>query len=237
MIRSAFECFDCFTFIEVKHLVWFNWRILIILLLCFRLWSNFNIVVNFFILILDFTSSVLIDQNIRKVRGSLSFCLSLFFIIFFCNFSGLVSFFFSCSRHIIWSFFLGFPIWLSLQLERFIQNPFVILSRFLPRGASFILSLVEILSLIIQPLTLSIRLMANLRAGHVVISLVGRLCCFLLIRFSFINFFNFLILSFIIYGYLIFEFAVNLVQSYIFFLLIARYGRINISIHNYNYLI
>ena len=234
MIRSAFECFDCFTFIEVKNLVWFNWSILILVLISLSLWSNFNIIINFFILILEFISSVLIDQNVRKLSGSIRFCLSLFFIIFFCNFSGLISFFFSCSSHIIWRFFLGFPIWLSLQLERFIQNPFILLRTFLPSGASFILSLVEILSLIIQPLTLSIRLIANLSAGHVVIRLVGSLCCFLLLNFGLTNIFNFFLLRIIIYGYLLFEFAVNIVQSYIFFLLIARYGRINIRIHNFS---
>lgn len=234
MISSTFECFDPITFGLFNNLVWLNWGVLLFFVLLRGIWNKSNIFIRFFFFIQKKLSLTLGDQEVSGVGGSTRFLLCLFFFVFFFNFSGFVPFYFSCSRHIIWTLFLGLPIWLRFVIERFFYNPFSNLSYFLPRGAFLVLSLVEVLSLIIQPLTLSIRLMANLRVGHVIAGLICRLLSFFfcLPFIIFINnFFIFILLFFIIFFFLIFELAVNLVQSYIFFLLICTYGGINISNH------
>lgn len=227
MISSAFSCFDPFIYI------WkFFWLFLFFIYYFFTYSSNFF---NFFFLFdffLDFLYRVLSDFNISNICGIIFLIINVFFVIFFCNFIGILPLVFSFSSHILWRFFLGFPLWLSFQISRFYFNPFLSIRTFILSGCSysliFLLSLVEIMSLFIQPITLSVRLIANLSAGHLFLSLLSISLCFFLINFNF----NIFFLIFIFIFYYIFELAVNLVQSYIFFLLIRSYGGFNVNLIN-----
>jgi F-type H+-transporting ATPase subunit a len=84
---------------------------------------------------------------------------------------------------------------------------------FLPSNTPLILSpflcLVEILSMLIQPLTLSLRLLVNIRAGHLILTLVCKLPS----------------LGFILCGSLLglLEILVRVVQSFVFFILLTVY--------------
>lgn len=74
----------------------------------------------------------------------------------------------------------------------------------------FVLPLIELVSQVLRPITLTLRLTANLIAGHVLVFLAGQLG---------------LILG--IFGYIIlipFELMVRLVQSIVVYLLLLRYG-------------
>jgi F-type H+-transporting ATPase subunit a len=75
--------------------------------------------------------------------------------------------------------------------------------------------LIELVSSLIRPLTLSIRLSANMIAGHLLICLLGNFLIFL--GKSFIMTFPVrLILSFL-------EVSVSLIQSYVFITLLSLY--------------
>ena len=75
------------------------------------------------------------------------------------------------------------------------------------------LIVVETLSVIIRPLTLGVRLAANISAGHVVIALRGS---FLLIAP--------ISLSLFLAVYHLFEFGICIVQRYVFVLLVRLYS-------------
>jgi len=72
----------------------------------------------------------------------------------------------------------------------------------------------------VRPITLSVRLVANMSAGHIVLRLIG------IYRSSylFINSLSFLVLLFIQVGYIIFEVGICLIQAYIFCLLLTLYA-------------
>merc|ERR1711893_531541 len=79
------------------------------------------------------------------------------------------------------------------------------------------LVLVETVRIIIRPLTLTVRLIANIRAGHIVMSLIAN--C--LVRASI----SALIPVFLInVGYTLFEVFVCFIQAYIFTLLVKLYA-------------
>jgi len=83
-----------------------------------------------------------------------------------------------------------------------------------PVAVAPLLVLIETISVLIRPLTLTVRLIANIRAGHIVLSLVANcLTAISSLRMLLLN-----------TGYRMFEVFVCIIQAYIFSLLIKLYG-------------
>lgn len=81
------------------------------------------------------------------------------------------------------------------------------------------LVIIETISLFIQPLALAVRLTANITAGHLLIHLIGSATLALIsisITTAFITFIILVLLT-------ILEFAVALIQAYVFTLLVNLY--------------
>lgn len=147
----------------------------------------------------------------------------LFTIIFFNNFLGLYPYVFTASRHISFSLSLSLSLWLGIiiyKLFKFINDT---LAHLTPQGTPFILIpfivIIESIRLIIRPLTLAIRLTANIIAGHILLSLLGNsgplissLVIFLIIVFT-------QILLFVL------EISVSIIQAYVFSILRTLYRR------------
>lgn len=90
-----------------------------------------------------------------------------------------------------------------------------------PEGLSPFLVLVETVSILVRPITLSVRLVANMSAGHIIIGLVGVYFSSVLISSNFtlsLIFFLFQIF------YFFFEFGISFIQAYIFSLLVILYS-------------
>lgn len=149
---------------------------------------------------------------------------TIFFILVLINLMGLIPYMFRTSRHLVFTLSLGFPIWLSLIISSFAHRPKKRAAHFLPDGApdwlNPFLVLIETTRVFVRPLTLSFRLAANMRAGHIVLSLIGIYCA--AAWFSSISRTAFLILTAI--GYILFEVAICLIQAYIFCLLLSLYS-------------
>lgn len=98
-----------------------------------------------------------------------------------------------------------------------------VVAALLPAGAPPALSpflvLVETVSLLVRPITLSVRLAANMSAGHIVLGLVGNYFAGACFRSS-----SVFILALVQVFYSIFEFAICAVQGYIFCLLLVLYS-------------
>jgi ATP synthase subunit 6 len=93
----------------------------------------------------------------------------------------------------------------------------------LPRGAPAWLSpplvIIETIRILVRPLTLSFRLAANIRAGHIVLGLVN-----IYLARAFSSFISFSTLLTIRVVYTLFEVGICLVQAYIFCLLLSLYS-------------
>nr|ARH54095.1 ATP synthase F0 subunit 6 [Arachnobas tricolor] len=154
-------------------------------------------------------------------KGSTLMMISLFIFIMMNNFIGLFPYIFTCSSHMNFTLYLSLPLWISLMIFGWFMNTTHMLAHLVPQGAPKMLLpflvIVETISNIIRPMTLAIRLTANMIAGHLLLTLLGN-------SGSNLNLFilNALIISQILL--LILESAVALIQSYVFSILMTLYS-------------
>lgn len=158
------------------------------------------------------------------LKGLTSVLSAIFILLVVVNLIGLIPYTFSTSSHLIFTLTLGLPIWFRLILSRFARNPKKSTAHFLPDGApdwlNPFLVLIETTRVIVRPLTLSFRLAANIRAGHIVLRLVGVYCA----SAWFSRLAGTIILTLTALGYILFEVAICLIQAYIFCLLLSLYS-------------
>ena len=158
-------------------------------------------------------------QILRRKFRVLHFLLSLFFFILFFNLSSLFSFIFPAASHIVLVFPLGLIFCLTPVIRSILNKFNYFISSLLPQGTPYLLIpfivVIELVSLTIRPITLSVRLTANITAGHLLISI---LISFLTsISFNPFSFFPSLIIRLL-------ELGVALIQSYVFFTLLNIYS-------------
>lgn len=116
----------------------------------------------------------------------------------------------------IYAFRIVFLLWVIWAVNAII----VILSHFLPTGIEGLLKLfipvLELIGVLIRPITLAIRLATNISCGHVVL---------LIFRFFAFNVANYLVISIsvLLFGLYFIEFLVCAIQAYVFWSLIYIY--------------
>lgn len=118
---------------------------------------------------------------------------------------------------------MAIPLWAGTVVLGFRHKTKASLAHFLPQGTPLplipILVIIETISLFIQPIALAVRLTANITAGHLLIHLIGSATLALInisITTAFITFSILVLLT-------ILEFAVALIQAYVFTLLVSLY--------------
>ena len=98
---------------------------------------------------------------------------SLFMFILLCNMLGLIPYSFTVTSHIIVTFALAFGVFLLATIMGFVINGHKYLRLFLQKGVPVflipILVPIEIVSYISRPISLAVRLAANMMAGHTII--------------------------------------------------------------------
>ncbi len=104
------------------------------------------------------------------------FVYAIFMFILFANIFGLIPFFFTTTSHIIVTFALAMMVMVTVLIVGFWKNGFGFLKLFNPSGVPLILKVLlvtplEIISFISRPLSHSIRLWANMLAGHIMLKL------------------------------------------------------------------
>lgn len=160
-----------------------------------------------------------------NIGGFINLLSALFLFLIFINLSGLIPYVFSSTSHLAVSFSLGLPLWLSLIVSAVFFSPSSVVAGLLPIGAPAPLNpflvIIETVRILVRPITLSVRLTANIRAGHIVLTLIGN---YLTSRFFMSSVFSILLLVSIQVFYTIFEFGISIIQAYIFCLLITLYS-------------
>lgn len=111
-----------------------------------------------------------------KTPGLTWFTVSLFIFITFTNYLGLIPYVFTSSSHISFTLRLAAIVWLSLILGSLTLSIYEFLVHLVPMGTPIglisLMVLIELVRVLIRPITLSVRLAANMVAGHLLISLV-----------------------------------------------------------------
>lgn len=184
--------------------------ILILLFINFSLSSNkINIVFVYNIFIEIKRISVYLVKFIRSVV-----------VFLFLNYNSYIYYSVGLTITYGYVFIYSLSIVILLWLLWRINNIIVILSHFLPLGIEGLLKMfipvLELIGVLIRPLTLAIRLATNISCGHVVL---------LIFRFFAFNVANYLVISIrvLLFGLYFIEFLVCIIQAYVFWRLIYIY--------------
>lgn len=155
-----------------------------------------------------------------KYLGIIIIRLISFIYLIIRNLLGLFPFIFTSTAHIIFTIGLGIIIWIRFFLIGWFKNFKNRAAHLLPEGSPLLLSpilvLIESIRHLIRPFTLSIRLAANIIAGHLIVGLLSRISLLNSIRFIFSLIFQSLLL--------ILEFGVAIIQGFVFRILLLLYA-------------
>nr|YP_010178023.1 ATP synthase F0 subunit 6 [Conaspidia wangi]QSZ78254.1 ATP synthase F0 subunit 6 [Conaspidia wangi] len=168
-----------------------------------------------------------IHQELKVLMGNNAFkgttliFISLFFFIMMNNSLGLFPYIFTSTSHLTMTLTLALPLWLSINLYGWINNMNHMFSHLVPQNTPTILMpfmvLIETISNLIRAITLSVRLTANMIAGHLLLTLLSSTGILMSTSMTF-----FLILIQILL--LLLESAVSIIQAYVFMVLSTLYS-------------
>nr|QTW91641.1 ATP synthase subunit 6 [Carios vespertilionis] len=147
------------------------------------------------------------------------FFMMMFWFILINNMMGLFPYIFTATSHINLTSFMALPMWMSLMLYGWITKSNFMFAHLVPVGTPGPLSIfmvcIETISNLIRPLTLAIRLSANMISGHLLLCLLSNM----MTSFPYLNMLIFIPMSLL----LSLEAAVALIQSYVFITLMSLY--------------
>ncbi len=118
----------------------------------------------------EFVANMLRDNVGKEGMPFFPFVFTLFMFILFANLLGMVLFSFTSTSHIIVTFTLAIVVFVGVTIIGFALHGFHYLKLFVPSGVPvFLLPLlivIELISYLVRPISLSVRLFANMLAGH-----------------------------------------------------------------------
>ena len=148
--------------------------------------------------------------------------LLLFYLIFFLNLIGLTPLAFTCTSQICYTFTLGFSMFIGIvilgiviQRQNFVKN-------FIPATTGPIVPLlivIEIFSYLIRPFSLSIRLFANMLAGHTLLYIIAGFGMSMIK----LEFFLAVIMCLPLLAVCVLEVGIAFLQAYVFLVLVCIY--------------
>lgn len=119
----------------------------------------------------EFIAGLLRDNVGSEGRKYFPFVFSLFMFIFFANLLGLMPYAFTFTSHIVVTFVLAMIVFIGVTVIGFARHGLHFFTYFVPSGVpSVVLILmvpIEIISYLSRPISLSVRLFANMTAGHI----------------------------------------------------------------------
>nr|QLD22507.1 ATP synthase F0 subunit 6 [Microsciurus flaviventer] len=149
--------------------------------------------------------------------------ISLIMFIGSTNLLGLLPHSFTPTTQLSMNLGMAIPLWAGAVITGFRHKTKASLAHFLPQGTPIplipMLVIIETISLFIQPMALAVRLTANITAGHLLMHLIGGATLVLTSISTPTAMITFIILVLLT----ILEFAVALIQAYVFTLLVSLY--------------
>jgi len=128
-------------------------------------------------LVYEFVANMLRDNVGSGGRRYFPFIFTLFVFILFNNSLGMVPYSFTPTSHIIVTFAMAAVVFVGVTIIGFIKNGTGFLKLFVPSGVPWFLLIIlvpiEIISYFVRPISLSVRLFANMMAGHTMLKVFG----------------------------------------------------------------
>ena len=125
----------------------------------------------------NFIGKMINDTAGKKAKPYFPFIFSLFVFVLFCNMIGMLPYSFTVTSHIIVTLAFAMFIFIGVTILGFVIHGFKYLKIFVPSGVPIVLlpiiMIIEIISYLSRPISLSVRLFANMMAGHTMLKVFG----------------------------------------------------------------
>ncbi len=213
------------------------------------LWMTFTVAIALFVFIYGMRQRALVPGRLQSVvevgyefiakmvsdnvgdagKKYFPFILSLFLFILGCNMLGMIPYSFTPTSHIIVTFAMAAVVFVGVTLIAIFKHGIGFLSFFAPKGVPLwlmpILVPIEVISYFIRPMTLSVRLFANMLAGHIMLKVFGGFVIMLGIFFGWIP----LLFTTAFIGL---EILIAFLQAYVFAVLTCLYLNDALHLHH-----
>ena len=125
----------------------------------------------------NFIAKMISDTAGSKAKAYFPFIFTLFMFVLLCNMIGMLPYSFTVTSHIIVTLAFAMFIFIGVTILGFVIHGFKYLKIFVPSGVPMVLlpiiMIIEIISYLSRPVSLSVRLFANMMAGHTMLKVFG----------------------------------------------------------------
>ncbi len=183
----------------------------------------------------NFIAGMISDNLGSKGKEYFPIIFSLFFFVLTCNMLGMIPYSFTVTSHLAVTAALAILVFVLVLIMGFVKHGFHFLHLFVPSGVPGALLpmvvLIELISFLSRPITLSVRLFANMVAGHVMLKVIaGFAIMFATIGgAAWIGTIFPVILNTLMIG---FEFFIAFIQAYVFAVLTCIYLKDTLEIEH-----
>nr|YP_010865744.1 ATP synthase F0 subunit 6 [Sclomina guangxiensis]WGT89384.1 ATP synthase F0 subunit 6 [Sclomina guangxiensis]WGT89397.1 ATP synthase F0 subunit 6 [Sclomina guangxiensis]WGT89410.1 ATP synthase F0 subunit 6 [Sclomina guangxiensis]WGT89436.1 ATP synthase F0 subunit 6 [Sclomina guangxiensis]WGT89449.1 ATP synthase F0 subunit 6 [Sclomina guangxiensis] len=220
MMSNVFSTFDPATSMSLS----LNWTstILVLFMIPSMYWlipSRYNMIVK--IMYSKLHTEFVMILGTSNQTFSIMF-ITLFVFILMNNMIGLLPYMFTSSSHLTFTLTLALPMWLAIMLFGWINHTQHMFAHLVPEGTPPLLMpfmvCIETISNLTRPVSLSVRLMANMVAGHLFMCMLGSY----IMTTSYSIFPMTMMMEMFL---MLYETAVALIQAYVFSMLSALYTK------------
>lgn len=182
----------------------------------------------------NFFYSTLTQQTGFKGIIFLPYIIVTFFTLLFLNFLGLVPFIFTVTSSLIIPFSLALSFNIGFILWGFALHNIRFLLLFVPSGVPFLLLpliiVIEIMSYAIRTFSLSLRLFANMMAGHALLQILASFVKLFLLLSGLLSFLAIVPFFLVLFVYFL-EVGIAFLQAYVFIILLSIYFNDSLNLH------
>lgn len=186
-------------------------------------------------LLYQFVGDTVVKIAGSEGRTSIPFFFTAFVFILFGTLLGLTPIKETFTSHLAVTLALSLLVFAHVNVIALRKHGLGFFRSFLPAGVPVfvapILVVVEVISYLFRPITLGVRIFANIFAGHVMLKLFADLCAMLVTSLGTAGIFAALFPALIIAALFAFEVAIVCIQAYIFLLISSVYLRDAIQKH------
>lgn len=176
----------------------------------------------------DFVYGIVRDNLGDNARKYFPFVFSIYMIVLMGNLLGMVPYSFTYTSHIIVTGALALTVFLFATLVGFVRHGTHFFSLFLPKGLPIALApiiiVIEVISYLSRPISLSVRLFANMLAGHTMVKVFAGFSVALGVLMGVLP----MVVNVALYGL---EIMIAFIQAYVFAMLTCLYLKDAIDLH------
>ncbi len=176
----------------------------------------------------EFIAGMVRDNIGSKGREYFPLIFTIFVVVLMGNMLGMIPYSFTYTSHIAVTMGLALAIFIFVTILGFVKHGTHFFSLFCPEGVPWALKPliipIEVLSYLIRPVTLSVRLFANMMAGHLMLKVFAGFSVAMGVGLGIVPmFFNVALIGF--------EFLIAFLQAYVFTILSCIYLKDAIELH------